>query len=239
MAFAGCQRGSLTVAKPAGPLRDAQAKGIVGRDVTRQPDDLDGLVRQEVIRQLTLEDRIVRQEASKYVAGIQLKDIVAREVARQLAESASERDRTLTTTRFAEQALGHQRALGNIASLWRGWQQRNLPEMASGVGPRDEARDMDLEAVDMSENLRGEVKRVIGNIEQLEAPPDAVETKIRLLAEGDMLHQFFMDVTTYYVNDAKPDRLYYEANNFIFQAFYDIETPLRRELTDLLLGYAP
>jgi hypothetical protein len=69
-------------------------------------------------------------------------------------------------------------------------------------------------------------------------PPEAIETKRKLLAEGDSLLDAVLDIINYYAApDIRPPSLYNEALGSLSGDFREMDKEVRRELTDLYLEY--
>jgi hypothetical protein len=152
-----------------------------------------------------------------------------------LAGQKTELDKSEAIANFAEQALIMQTTLKGTISKWFQYFNSNLP---SGGFPRyatsKESETTYLKAIE----LGMEAGKIIGSIEQLYAPQEAIETKKKLLAEGDSLSQAFEDLVNFYaIPDYYPVSLFNNAYDFIREGFGETDRTIRRELTDLLLEY--
>jgi len=156
------------------------------------------------------------------------------ELEEQLAEKEARQNKNEAIAEFAQQALELQRVIMDVRNKWVSWSQQNLPDNY----PRYASRSKELEAVDETQKLFYEVKSVITKIEQLYAPLEAIETKRKLLAEGDSLQQAFVDIIDFYAApDVRPTSLYDGAWKVIYDDLGEIDKVVRRELTDLALEY--
>lgn len=160
------------------------------------------------------------------------------ELEAQVAEKDARQDKNEAIGEFALEALELQRVFMNVAAKWTAWQQQSLLEMSPDNYPRYKTHSKEEEAILKGEELSHEVRNAITSIELLYAPPEALETKGRLLAEGDSLSHALGDIMNYYLApDTHPPTLYEEALDFIFFGLGEIDKDIRRELTDLALEY--
>ncbi len=158
------------------------------------------------------------------------------ELEQQLAEKEAGQDKSEAIAEFAQKALELQRVFMNVKGGWFVWYHQNLPEFDNY--PRYKTRSKEEETINQVEKLCGEVRSTITAIEQLYAPPEALETKKALLAEGDSLLHTLGDIINYYLApDVRPPSLYQEAFDFLSHGLGETDKDVRRELTDLLLEY--
>lgn len=156
----------------------------------------------------------------------------------QLAGEEAGQDKSEAIALFAEEALKLQSVFMNVVWVdWVGWRHQSILESPSTY-PRLKTRDKEIEAINTIQGFSGEVRSTIATIELLYAPPEALETKGRLLAEGDSLSHALGDIMNYYLApDSHPLSLYQEAADFILDDLGEIDKDIRRELTDLALEY--
>ncbi len=154
----------------------------------------------------------------------------------QIAEREARQDKSKAIVEFADQALELRSAFMDISYRWLAWYHQNLPDPDNY--PRYTTRNKEIEAINEAQKLFFEVKGIVTSIEQLYAPPEAIETKRKLLTEGDSLQQAFNDICNYYAApDTHPPSLYEEGLNFISHELGEIDKDVRRELVDLGLEY--
>lgn len=156
----------------------------------------------------------------------------------QLAEKEAGQDKNEAIVQFAQESLELQRAFNNVALKWREWWRQSILEFSDDNYPRYKTRSKEVEAINQLSGLFEEVRNTISTIELLYAPPEAIETKRKLLTEVDLLSQAFVDIINFYASpDSQPHSLYEEAQKFIQDYLGEIDKDVRRELTDLVLEY--
>lgn len=144
----------------------------------------------------------------------------------QSEQYANQRSKSDAIVQFAERALELQDSLVDIQWDWIRWySERGTPIFAP-----------DAEAHKLANELGYDTFVIIKEIEELYAPPEALESKYALLNQGDMLDEAFRNLGTYTFN-LKPLPEFLNKAEELLDSLDEVNRNVRRSLIDLKLEY--